>query len=194
VHNFYQTTVNASLNLPAVKQFLTDYRTLERMGTLTTAERWNELNQSYNSAQAAVTAWIAEQRSLATARLNALPAELTQTIAGYGAPAEQVTQDAADVALLYDPVRKLLEKASPSLNDVYQLLSASGEAEFKREDAMREIKARYIVPPPETAYVMQWSNLPRGTVHDFAELDAWLAELRSRLQELLDAGKTIQID
>lgn len=193
VRNFFMTTVNANLNLPAVKQFLMDYRTLERDGTLTQAQRWNELNQAHAAAQAAVTTWISDRRSQAAARLKALPGELEQTVAGYGVPAEQVADEAAPVAALYDPVRKLLDKPTLSLNDANQLLAASSDAEIKREEALHEIKARYTAEPPDSTYVMKWSDLPQRTIHDEDDLRVWLDDLRATLTPHLANDKIITI-
>lgn len=81
------------------------------------------------------------RHSQAAARLKVLPGEL-ETVAGYGVPTEQVTKQ-QHPSLRFQPVRKLLDKPTLSLNDADQdLLAASSDAGDRREEALREIKER----------------------------------------------------
>ncbi|MBW7883550.1 MAG: BREX system P-loop protein BrxC [Caldilineaceae bacterium] len=123
MRDFYHSMVNANAELAAVRTFLGDYRTLERERTLTEPDRWNELSQSYQAAQSAVTAEIEKLRSQAQAQLSALNTALEDAVRGVGVPEEEIRNEAATLSELYEPVRRRLEGDARSFGEARALLA-----------------------------------------------------------------------
>ncbi|MDI9547715.1 MAG: hypothetical protein QM346_08935, partial [Chloroflexota bacterium] len=195
VRDFYTGMVNAGADLNEVRTFLRDYRTLEQQRTLTDPERWNELAQSYQAAQAAVTGQIEAWRSQVQGRLATLSAELEEAVRIADVPGEQVRDEAAALSALYDDVRSRLERDARTFGETRFLLAVLYESEERKNEALRELRARYAPQPPAGEKALTWRDLAPEPVHiaSAEDLDAWLEGVRARVAGYLDDGKTVII-
>ncbi len=193
--DFYNGMVNAGADLNEVRTFLRDYRTLEQQRTLTEPERWNELAQSYQAAQAAVTGQIEAWRSQVQERLAALSVELEEAVRTADVPGEQVRDEAAALSALYDDVRSRLERDARTFGETRSLLAVLYESEERKNEALRELRARYAPQPPAGEKALTWRDLAPEPVHiaSAEDLDVWLEGVRARVAGYLDDGKTVII-
>ena len=59
VRDFFSSMVNAEVDLPELRRFISDWRALTNERSVTEADRWNELMNTYHAAHQAVTNQIA---------------------------------------------------------------------------------------------------------------------------------------
>jgi len=195
VRDFYNRMVNAEAQLGEVRTFLRDFSTVERDRTLTEEARWNELCQSHQAAQAAVTNQIEAWRGQVQERLAVLSGELEPAVRAAGVPDEQARDEAAALSALYDSVRSRLERDARTYGETRSLLSVLYDIEERKNEALRELRARYAPQPPPDEKVLTWRELVVDPVRiETAEqLDDWLAGLRDKVTAHLGDGKTVII-
>ena len=183
LRDFYNRMVNANAGLPAVQRFLSDYRTLAHEQTITEAARWNELNQAYLAARQAVDEQIATWRQQITDRLAEVNDELEEAVRAATVPEEQVRDEAAALSLVYEPVRRQLERDAVTYGETRDLLSQLARCAMNAEEQLRELRERYITPPPAHVRRVTWQELAGGPVQvtNEAEVDDLLATVRARI-------------
>ena len=194
VRDFFNGMVNTETDLEAVRRFILDYRTLEQERTVSEPARWHELNQSYQAAQAAVDGQIRAWRTQVEEHMAGLNDNLEDAVRGVGVPADQVRDEAAALSGLYEGVRRRLAQDAHSWGEARGWLTDLYRCEQDKADQLRELRERYGRQLPVTEHPLTWSDLPaarRLATPD--EVDAWLEELRRRLQGYLDDGQTVVI-
>ena len=127
VRDFNNRMVNAAVDLPALRRFLEDYRTVTRERTVTEPARWNEIVQAYRAAEQAVTDQIGRWQAEARQRLEGLEDKLEAAVRQAGVPDEEVAAQAAALTSLYQPVQERANRADLSLADARGLLSYPGQ-------------------------------------------------------------------
>jgi hypothetical protein len=201
VRDFFNRMVNVEADIPAVRQFIQDWRSVTRERSITEAARWNELIQAYHAAQQAVTSQIATWQQDARQRLSELDTELEQQVRTAGVPEEQVASEAATLAALFQEVRERLEQTNPGLYEARGLLATLTNAELSLHQRLAEVRARYA-PEPEPVPAptgqetrLQWSSLAgQRHIRSAEELEQVLDEVRARVLAELERQETVILE
>src|SRR5260370_23998406 len=90
VRDFFSSMVNAEVDLPELRRFISDWRALASERSVTEADRWNELLKTYHAAQQAVTNQIATWQQDARQQFTEIQAHLKERVLAAGVPGEQV--------------------------------------------------------------------------------------------------------
>ena len=193
--DFYYSMVNANADLAEVRAFLIDYRTLEQDRAFTDPTRWNELSQSLAAAQRAVQDQIDAWRRQAQEQITGLNADLEGAVREAGVPEEQVLDEAAALSMLYEPVRRRLDREAHSFGEARFLLSELLRCQEDRREGLRELRERYAPQPAPHEHSLTWFDLSARPVRiDSAQaLEEWLTVLRNRVSGYLQEGKTVII-
>ena len=197
MRDFYNSMVNANADLAEVRTFLRDYRTVEQERTSTEPERWNELSQSYQAAQAAVHDQIEAWRNQAQAQLSTLNAELERPCA---ARACRRTRCAMRLRALSD----LYDAGAPSAGTGRQVVWRGAcpccptllRCQDKKNDQLRELRARYRAGAAGERAGLTWRDLVAEPVRIGSPSGAWTTgwrDLRDRIAGYLHEGKTVII-
>jgi hypothetical protein len=195
VRDFFNSMVNANAELDAVRQFIRDYRTLEQERAMTRAERWSELYQTYRAAQTAVERQITAWRDQTTEHLAELNRELQAAVAAAGVPEEQVNDEAATLSLLYEDVRRRLARDAHTFGEARSLLSEMLRSEQEKDNQLRELRARYQTALSASRRLAWYDLLPVPVqLNSAADLDAFLADLRSRIAPHLGDDQDVMIE
>lgn len=201
VRDFYNSMVNAGVEIPALRRFLTDYRTLAHDRTITEDARWREIVQSFHAAQQAVSEQVTSWRSELNDRIQSLNSELESAVRNAGVPEAETRNEAATLSSLYEPIRTGLARTTQSttlnsLGEMRRLLGEINRVELERNSQLRELTTRYRVAPPTNAYHYSWYDLTRGQVRigNEEELDQLLGDLRKLIADRLAEGKAVVIE
>lgn len=183
LRDFYNRMVNANAGLPAVQRFLSDYRTLAHEQTITEAARWNELNHAYLAARQALEEQIAAWRQQITDRLAEVNDELEEAVRAAAVPEEQVRDEAATLSLVYEPVRRQLERDAVTYGETRALLAQMTTCDMDAREQLRELRARYTatLPPQEKHITWQALYAQPVQIESLADLDRFVGELRDTL-------------
>jgi hypothetical protein len=195
VRDFYNRMVNAAVDLPALRRFLDDYRTVTRERTVTEPARWNEIVQAHAAAVQAVQEQIVRWQAEARQRLEGLEGKLEKAVRQAGAPEEQVAEQTAALAVLYQLARERASRPDLNLADARGLLSTLASAEMEKERRIQELRAAYLVEAHSQAVHLTWSSLAgRVTLTSAADLDQVLGGLRERIAAELSDEVTVIVE
>jgi len=190
VRDFFNRMVNVEADIPAVRQFIQDWRSVNRERSMTETARWNELMQAFHAAQQAVTSQIATWHADARRRLADLDSSLEQQVRAVGVPQEQIATAVSELALLFQEVRERLERTNPGLYEARALLTTLTNAEFNLRQRLNEVRTRYAPEPepepePEPGgqeMRLRWIRLVGSRrISSAAELEQVLDEVRARV-------------
>jgi hypothetical protein len=195
VRDFYNRMVNAAVDLPALRRFLDDYRTVVRERTVTEPARWNEVVQAQSAANQAVKEQIGHWQAEARQRLEGLAGKLETAVRQTGAPEDKVAEHTAALTVLYQLARERASRPDLNLADARSLLSTLAIAELEKERLIQDLRAVYLVEPHPQAVHLTWSTLAgRVTLQSAAELDQVLGGLRERIAAELSDEVTVIIE
>lgn len=195
VRDFYNRMVNASVDLPALRRFLDDYRTVVRERTVAEPARWNEIVQAQSAAEQAVKEQIVRWQADTRQRLEGLEDKLATAVRQAGAPEEQVAEQTAALAMLYQLARERVGRADLGLGEASGLLFTLATAEMEKDRRLQELRAAYVVEAHPQAVHFTWSTLAgRVTLTSAADLDQILDGLRERIAAELSDDVTIIIE
>jgi hypothetical protein len=195
VRDFYNRMVNAAVDLPALRRFLDDYRTVVRERTVAEPARWNEIVQAHQAATQAVREQIARWQAEAQQRLEGLEGKLETAVRQTGAPEDEVAEQTAALAGLYQLAQERVSRADLGLAEARSLLSTLASAEMEKERRLQEMRATYLVEPHPQAVHFTWSTLAgRVTLTSAADLDQMLDGLRERIAAELTDDVTVIIE
>lgn len=195
VRDFYNSMVNASVDLAPLRRFIGDYRTLTNERSITTPARWNELVPVYHAARQAVTDQIAAWQQEAQQRLAGLETTLEAQARQAGVPEDKIAQETAALTGPFSGVRSKAERAHLSLAEARGLLSALAGAEMEKQVRLQELRAAYTVEPALSEVHLSWQAVAgRVAIHSELELDAMLKALRERIEGELGEERTVVIE
>jgi hypothetical protein len=195
VRDFFNRMLNAGVDLPELRHFIDDWRTLSRERTITEPERWNELVKCYHSAEKAVEGQIERWRADAQTQMKGLHQRLETRLSDNGVPADEVAAEAAELAQLYDPVRMTLERANLSLYEARSLQTNWSSAELQAEMRLRELRQLYQPKPADNSRRLNWQSVAgRVELHNEDDLERLLERLRNHIAANLSVGGTVIIE
>ena len=201
LRDFFNQMVYTDSDLPAVRHFIDDWRTVASERTVTEPARWNELNQTYHAAQHAIAEQIALWKQDAHARLAIIEGTIEPNVRDAGVPEAQVATEAAALGALFDQTRDRLAQQTISFAEARGILTNLATADMAAQQRVRELRAQYRpvvrVPEPDDPSALEtrlrWRDLlPQTRITSAAEVDQLLTGLRERLlAELAGLGTLI---
>jgi hypothetical protein len=189
MRDFNNRMVNAGAGLPTVDTFLSDFRTVSHEQTITDEARWNELNRAYLAAQQAVDEQVVVWRRQITVRLAEVNGELEAAVRAATVPEAQVRDEAAALSLIYEPVRRQLERDAVTYGETRTLLSQMTTCDMDAREQLCELRERYTatLPPQERHVTWQALYAQPIQIESLADLDRFVGELRNTLAGYLAA-------
>jgi hypothetical protein len=195
VRDFYNSMVNAAVDLAPLRRFISDYRTLTSERGITTPARWNELVPVYHAARQAVTDQIAAWQQEAQQRLAGLEATLETQTRQAGVPDDKLAQETAALAGLFAGVRSRAERPQLTLAEARSLLATLASAEMAKQMRLQELRTVYTVEPAVSEVHLKWQDVAgRATIRSEEELDAMLVRIRECIVTELGAERTIILE
>ena len=196
IHNFQTAMEHVTVDLPELRTFLVDFRTLHTQGAITEDPRWQELVRSYQNAQAAITRQTAAWQAEVQQRLSGLNERLEAAVRNTGVVTAEVRNEASVLSTLYDDIRTQLAKGKLDFAAARRLVGDFERADREKEAQLRELNTRYRTAVPEGVTHLTWQGLLRGSVQvsEINELDAVFADIRQQVSGYLANGKKIIID
>ena len=196
IHDFFNSMVNAESDLPELRRFISDWRTLTSERSITETGRWNELLQTYRSAQQAVNAQIATWQQEAQKNLAGLQGSLKERVLSAGVPAEEVDAEVAALASDLQSVRKRIEQPNPGFSEARNLTVTLGAAQLSMQRKVQEMRARYQPKAPVHQEVrLQWRELAGTTrIGSQDDLEKMLENIRGRVTADLEQQKIVIIE
>jgi hypothetical protein len=194
LRDFYQGMVNANVDLPEVRRFVEDWRTLVRDRNVTDPARWNEIVPVHQAAVAAVTAEVNRLYEQARTRLTQFDAQLEANVRATGVPEEHLGEEMEAVRQLYAPVRARLARPPQNLGEARALLSELTAAELALRPKLVELRSRYQVATEPESVHLRWQDLG-GTarIANLEELDQVMGQIRLRIAAELERNKIVHL-
>ena len=115
MRDFFSLMVNAGVDLPELRRFISDWRAVIDERSVTEADRWNELEQTYHVALQVVTNQIAAWQQEARNRYNEMQAHLKDQVLAAGVPDDKVDAEIAVLEIELQKVHEQIEQPDPSL-------------------------------------------------------------------------------
>jgi hypothetical protein len=197
VRDFFNTMVNAEIDLADMRRFIDDWHTVTNERTVTEADRWNELIRTYHAAQQAVTNQVASWQQDARQRITAMQANLKESVQTVGVPQEQVESALAELAVELQGVQERVEQANPSFSEARGLTLAVGNAQMNMQRKVQEMRARYQPkdPSPAQEIRLRWQELAGAArIASSDELEQVLTRLRAGIAPELERQKIVIIE
>lgn len=185
MRDFFTSTINAETDLPAVRRFIEDWRTVvNHQQSVTEPRRWNDLSQAYHAARQAVVEQVANLRQTGQSQLTALDQGLADRLREAGVPDTEIQAEIERLSEPFSAVRTRIERPDLGLADARGALTALSTAEMGVRQRLRDLQAQYQPnPQPRTPKRVRLSELAGSrqiTTSD--DLDVLLRELRERLE------------
>src|SRR5260370_7292779 len=93
VRDFFSSMVNAEVDLPELRRFISDWRALTNERSVTEADRWNELMKTYHTAQQAVTNQVATWQQETRHQFIEIQAHLKERVLAAGVPDQHLDDE-----------------------------------------------------------------------------------------------------
>src|SRR5947209_7644369 len=148
VRDFFSSMVNAEIDLPELRRFISDWRAVTNERSVTEADRWNELMKTYLAAQQAVTNQIATWQQEARKNFTEMQAQLKERVKAAGVPDEQADVEIAALAADLQSIQERIEQPNPSFSEARNLSMVLGNAQMNLQRKVQEIRARYQPKEP----------------------------------------------
>ncbi len=197
LRDFFTGMVNANLDVPTLRAFVSDWRTVAGEGAVTEPGRWADLSAAAATAKKDLAAraaqWWAKARvDLATAQ-DALAAQITTA----GVPEDAREAEAAALSLRFADVRRRLDEPHDPTDAVaaQKVLTALAAVNLDIPGAIRELRERYRPAPSEHEVHISWRDL-LGATHiatadDLRRVQQCLVE---QVERALAAHKMVMIE
>ena len=143
VRDFFSSMVNAEVDLPELRRFISDWRALTNERSVTEADRWNELINTYHAAHQAVTNQIATWREEARKNFIEVQAHLKERVQAAGVPDEQTDAEVAALEADLHSVKERIEQPNPGFSEARNLNIVLGTAQMNLQRKLQEMRARY---------------------------------------------------
>jgi hypothetical protein len=199
VRDFFQGIVYAEIDLPEVRTFIADWKTVaQQERSVTDPARWGELVQAYTKAQQAITTQAHQWREQAQAHLNTLHEELATKVAGAGVPRADLDTKVYELQAMFDAVRARLASGTSSIHEAKGILTALNAAEVNMRLRLNELRTEYQAHgSSSTEVVLSWPEIvgePRVTISSMEDFHRVIESAMSRIQEHLDRRETVVIE
>jgi hypothetical protein len=196
LRDFFNRVVNAEIDLPEVRRFIGDWRTVTAERSVTDSARWNELVQVYYSAQKAIDQQVTEWLQEAERRIEELASGLEQRVRDAGVPEEQVPACVAELDAHLEVVRNSLVQSSIGLPEARAVRAKLTNAELNIQQHLRNLRETYQPQQPvDHAICLRWRDvLGRDRIGSREELEDMLAVVRARILAELDQRRTVVLE
>ncbi len=195
VRDFFNSVVNAEIDLPEVRQFIGDWRTLTQERSIAEPQRWSELVQTYKSTHQAIRHQVAEWTSGASQRIDELVAGLEARVRDTGIPEDQVTQEVARLVALLTQLRERAQRPDTSLSEARSIRTGLDIAELNLAQQLRDLRIKYGRSPTTNGNgevrLRLGELINRDRVTSVAELDEVLQGARARVLAELDQDRVV---
>jgi len=198
MRDFFSSMVNAEVDLPELRRFISDWRAVTDEHSVTEADRWNELMITYHAAQQAVTNQIAAWQREARKNFTEMQAQLKERVKAAGVPDEQSDAEVAALATDLQSIQKRIEQPNPGFSEARSLSTELGVVQMNLLRKVQEMRARY--QPIDTSSTQEevhlhWQNLVGGArISSQNELEQMLGKLRLSIAPELEQQKIVIID
>jgi len=195
LRDFFNRMVNANLEVPALRAFVEDWRTLVPDGAVTVAARWRELHESYRAAQQALTEQAALWRRQTEEGLADDEARLAEQVREVGAPDEAQEAALSTLRACFSIVRQRLAAPAADAVSARDALTALQAVRLELPGALRTLRERYRPPTSGAELRISWREL-LGTdciAHE-EDLRAALTSLEQQGRRALEQQKTVVIE
>jgi len=198
VRDFFSSMVNAEVDLPELRRFISDWRALTNERSVTESARWNELMKTYHAAQQAVTNQIAAWQQEARQNFTEMQAHLKERVQAAGVSAEQADAEVAALEADLHSVKERIEQSDPGFSEARNLNIVLGTAQMNLQRKVQEMRARYQPKDPlqpSQEVHLHWQDLlgtARISSHD--DLEQMLGKLRTCIAPELEQQKIVVIE
>jgi hypothetical protein len=197
MRDFFTLMVNADVDLPQLRRFISDWRAVIDERSVTEADRWNELEQTYHAAHQAVTNQVAVWQQEARKNYTEMHAQLKDQVLNAGVPLEQADTEVAALETELQSIQGPIEKSNPSFSEARSLHTELANVRMNLLRKIQEIRERYQPsnPPPQEEVHLHWQALVGSTrLHTQDDLDQMLGKLRTSIAPVLERQKIVVID
>ncbi len=197
VRDFFSSMVNAEVDLPELRRFISDWRTLTNERCVTETARWNELMKTYHAAQQEVTNQIAAWQQEARQNFTGIQAHLKERVQTAGVPAEQADAEVAALAADLQNVKERIEQPNPGFSEARNLNIILGAVQMNLQRKVQEMRARYQPKDPLPVQEVHWhwqDLLGTSRIRSQDDLEQMLGKLRACIAPELEQQKIVIIE
>jgi hypothetical protein len=197
MRDFFSLMVNAGVDLPELRRFISDWRAVINELSVTEADRWNELEQTYHVALQVVTNQIATWQQEARNRYNVMQVHLKDQVLAAGVPDDKVDAEIAVLEIELQKVHEQIEQPDLSLSAARSLNTELGNVQMNLLRKVQEIRERYQQPdsPTKQEVHLHWQALIGSTrIRTQDDLDQMLGNLRKSIAPELEQQRIVVID
>ena len=197
MRDFFSLMLNAGVDLPELRRFISDWRAVTNELSVTEADRWNELEQTYHVALQAVTNQIAAWQQEARNKYTEMQTHLKDQVLAAGVPADKVDAEIAELEKELQRAQALVEQPNPDFSQARSLNTELGNVQMNLLRKVHEIRERYqpADAPSHVEVHMHWQALIGSTrIGSQDELDQMLGKLRKSITPELEQQKIVVID
>jgi hypothetical protein len=193
--DFYNRMVNASLDLPELNAFIKNWRTVTGEATATVAARWQEIEASHALAEQALLRKAAAWREETERELAAAEAALPDDLREAGVPEDKIDEELQPLAAKFGAVRNRLQTTPNDAIAERGARLALQSARLEMQVDLGALREKYRPKVVDNVTQVSWRTLlGRDRIATAAELDAAIASLRSQVEPLIGAGRTVVVE
>ncbi len=198
VRDFFSSMVNAEVDLPELRRFISDWRALTNERSVTEAVRWNELMKTNHAAQQAVTNQIAAWQQEARKNFTEMQAHVKERVQAAGVPAEQADAEVAALAADLHSVKERIEQTDPGFSEARNLNIVLGTAQMNLQRKVQEMRARYQpkdpLQPSQEVHLHWQDLLGTSRISSQDDLEQMLGKMRTCIAPELEQQKIVVIE
>jgi hypothetical protein len=193
--DFYTSMVNANLDIPALRDFIRDWRTVTANATVTDPARWREIETAFHAAQRALTEKAAAWREQTERELTEAEATLPDKLRAACVPEDQLAAEQEQLAARFANVRYRLQAPPTDAIAARNALIAMQSVAAELGPALHELKARYCPAAGPNETRIAWSTLLTVTrIAGDDDLARLLSSLRAAIAPALAEHKTVVLE
>ena len=193
--DFYNRMLNASLGLPELDAFIKNWQTLTVEATVTDAARWREIEASHAAAQQALSRSAVALHEQTAQELAAVEARLPDDLRKAGVPNDMFDEELQRLMAKFSNVRYRLQPSSTDAIAARSAHTALQSAKLELVPTLHELKRTYAPTTSIDVVRIGWQEL-LGTarIATAGELEAAIVSLRTQVEPLLGATRTVEIE
>lgn len=197
VREFFNTMVNADLNLSEVRSFINDWRAVTTERSVTNPKRWNEITTTYRNAQQAVMNYIASVQQEAKQNLHEMLATLPERIRNAGVQLEHLDEMLTTLSADIERLQVRVEQPIYDISEARNLRSAVTSIQLHLQKQLQEIRVRNqpSIPAQLQEIHLRWQDLlGQVRIGSTDDLEEMLQRARRRIVSELEQQKAIIIE
>ncbi len=197
MRDFFSSMVNAEVDLPELRHFISDWRAVTDERSVTEADRWNELMKTYHAAQQAVTNQIAAWQQQSHKSYVEMQAHLKEQVLAAGVPIEKADVEVATLETDLQSIQERIEQSNPGFSEARSLSTELGVAQMNLQMKLRDMRVRYQSKdsPLLQEVHLHWQDLVGGArISSQDDLEQVLGKLRTSIVPELEQQKIVIID